>query len=91
MEKLQKLLMIWALVVPALTLANSKEVPFTLDDRDRIIRTEQKLDMLNKSIDDRFETMFSFLYAIVGIFTTLTVSIFGFAFWDRKISISPRW
>jgi hypothetical protein len=27
--------------------------------------------------------------AMIGIFTTMMVSIFGFAFWDRKLSLAP--
>ena len=33
---------------------NNVPVPFTLADRDRIMRTEQKLNSLEKSIDERF-------------------------------------
>ncbi|MCX6278111.1 MAG: hypothetical protein NT004_08440 [Bacteroidetes bacterium] len=37
----------------------------------------------------RFDLLFNFLWAIIGIFTTMMVSIFGFAFWDRKLSLAP--
>jgi hypothetical protein len=99
-------------------MAETKEIPFTLDDRDRIIRTEQKIEALNAKIDSkvegiqgemnarfsavdkqfegfrlemnaRFDQLFSFLWAIIGIFTTMMVSVFGFAFWDRKLSLAP--
>jgi hypothetical protein len=99
-------------------MAETKEIPFTLDDRDRIIRTEQKIEALNVKIDTkvdgiqtemnarfsavdkqfegfrsemnaRFDQLFSFLWAIIGIFTTMMVSVFGFAFWDRKLSLAP--
>jgi len=80
--------------------AETKEIPFTLDDRDRIIRTEQKLEALDAKVDTkvdglrqevnaRFDQLFNFLWAIIGIFTTMTVSVFGFAFWDRKLSLAP--
>jgi len=76
--------------------AETKEIPFTLDDRDRIIRTEQKLEALDAKVDTkvdglrqevnaRFDQLFNFLWAIIGIFTTMTVSVFAFAFWDRKL------
>lgn len=41
-----------------LSVAQDKSVPFTLDDRDRIIRMEQRLDAIEKrfeQIDKRFE------------------------------------
>jgi len=87
--------------------AETKEIPFTLDDRDRIIRTEQGIESVDKKIDSkvdglrsemiaRFETMdkrfdqlFNFLWAFIGIFTSMMVSVFGFAFWDRKLSLAP--
>lgn len=92
------------LFMPVIGVAEIKEIPFTLDDRDRIIRTEQKVESLrtelNSKIDAkfdglrsemnaRFDQLFSFLWAIIGIFTTMMISIFGFAFWDRKLSLAP--
>ena len=96
--------------------ADNKSIPFTLDDRDRIIRTEQKLEALDEKLDvkmdairnefnakidgkvdglrsemnARFEQLFNFLWAMIGIFTTMMVSVFGFAFWDRRLSLAPR-
>ncbi len=96
---------------PLLVQAAGKEIPFTLDDRDRIIRTEQKVESLRteinmkidtkfdglrsemnarfEAIDQRFDQLFNFLWALIGIFTTMMVSVFGFAFWDRKLSLTP--
>jgi len=81
------LLLLFAL--PAFSMAVTKDVPFTLDDRDRITRTEQKIDDLRSEMDARFDQLSNFLWAIIGIFTTMMVSIFGFAFWDRKLSLAP--
>ena len=80
------------LFVPIVIRAEIKEIPFTLDDRDRIIRTEQKIEAVNQridSIDKRFDQLFNFLWAFIGIFTFMMASVFGFAFWDRKLSLSP--
>ena len=61
-----------------------------------MIRTEQRLEAVQAEInarfsgvDKRFDQLFSFLWAIIGIFTTMMVSVFGFAFWDRKLSLAP--
>ncbi len=110
MKTIQKLFLFIVLLVPFLVEAEAKEIPFTLDDRDRIIRTEQKVEALQSqmntrfeavndqfiSVDKRFEAMdkrfdqlFNFLWAIIGIFTTMMISVFGFAFWDRKLSLAP--
>ena len=104
MKTLKQSLLILLFLLPSLLQAMEKEIPFTLDDRDRIIRTEQKVESLrtelNTKIDSkfdglrsemnaRFDQLFNVLWAIIGIFTTMMVSVFGFAFWDRKLSLAP--
>jgi hypothetical protein len=124
MKTLQKITVLFLLVLPHMVDAATNEVPYNMDDRDRIIRTEQKVESLKiemtarfaavdqqfksvdqqfksvdqqfKSVDKRFDAMdkrfdqlFNFLWAIIGIFTAMMVSIFGFAFWDRKLSLAP--
>jgi hypothetical protein len=118
MKTLRKIIGVLLFLLPLFANAGVKEVPFTLDDRDRLIRTEQKLlaldakidmkiDGVNAKIDGvrsemngkidglrsemnaRFDQLFNFLWAIIGLFTTMMISIFGFAFWDRKLSLAP--
>lgn len=111
MKTLKQILLFLLFLLPSLLQAMEKEIPFTLDDRDRIIRTEQKVESLHTElntkidtkvdglrsemtarfevIDERFDQLFGFLWAIIGIFTTMMVSVFGFAFWDRKLSLAP--
>jgi hypothetical protein len=90
-------------LIPFLVKAETKEIPFTLDDRDRIIRTEQEVKSMKtemnvrfeavdkrfEAMDKRFDQLFNFLWAIIGIFTAMMISVFGFAFWDRKLSLAP--
>ncbi|MBC8315631.1 MAG: hypothetical protein ISR57_08340 [Bacteroidales bacterium] len=118
MRTLKKFIGIVLFFLPVLVKAETKEIPFTLSDRDRIIRTEQKVEALDAKIDavfggldatidskvnglrsdmntrfeamdKRFDQLFNFLWAIIGIFTTMMISVFGFAFWDRKLSLAP--
>ena len=96
MKTLKQSLLILLFLLPSLLQAMEKEIPFTLDDRDRIIRTEQKVESLQtemnarfEAIDERFSQLFGFLWAIIGIFTTMLATVFGFAFWDRKLSLAP--
>lgn len=107
MKTTQKIIAFFLLIFPLLGLAKTKEIPFTLDDRDRILRTEQEVQSLKTEMNIRFESvekqivdlrlelnarfdqLFSFLWAFIGIFTTMMVSVFGFAFWDRKLSLDP--
>ena len=39
------------ILIPGFIQAEGKEISFTLDDRDRIIRTEQKVDALEARMD----------------------------------------
>lgn len=118
MKTIQKTILLFLLILPMVGMAETKGIPFTLDDRDRIIRTEQKLETLDINIDTkvdalrtemnarfeavdkqftgfraeisaRFDQLFNFLWAFIGIFTAMMVSVFGFAFWDRKLSLAP--
>jgi hypothetical protein len=100
MKTTHEIIVFFLLLMPVIGMAETKEIPFTLDDRDRIIRTEQKIEALNSKVDmkvdglrsemtARFDQLFNFLWAIIGIFTAMMVSIFGFAFWDRKLSLAP--
>jgi hypothetical protein len=103
MKTVQKISLFFLLWLPTLGLAEIKEIPFTLDDRDRIIRTEQKVESVKTemnarfeavnqrfdAVDKRFDQLFNFLWAFIGIFTAMMVSVFGFAFWDRKLSLAP--
>ena len=85
-ENIQEIFFIFLFFFPLVLKAEVKEIPFTLDDRDRIIRTEQKLESLHSEVNTRFDQLFNFLWAIIEIFTSMMVSVFGFAFWDRKFT-----
>jgi len=51
--------------------------------------TELRKDMNKRFelIDKRFEQLYTFLWIITGIFTTLTASVIAFAYWDRRTII----
>ena len=89
MKTLKKIICIFLFALPVFVRSEVKEIPFTLDDRDRIIRTEQKVESMNVEMNARFDQLFNFLWAIIGIFTAMMVAVFGFAFWDRRLSLSP--
>ncbi|GAB6183726.1 hypothetical protein [Thermodesulfovibrio hydrogeniphilus] len=88
------LLIVFSIATPIYA---SKEVPFTLDDRDRLIRLEAKLYEIDKrfeqidkrfeQIDKRFDDLKTFLWIITGIFTTIMLGNIGFAYWDRRTII----
>jgi len=49
---------------------------------------ELRMDMNKRfeQVDKRFEQMMKFLWIISGIFTTLTATVIGFAYWDRRLA-----
>ncbi len=70
----------------------AKEVPYTLEDRDRLIRVEARLAEIDKRFEDfnkRFESLERQIDRLVMIFTALVVCIIGFALWDRRTMIRP--
>ncbi|MFN7065295.1 MAG: hypothetical protein ACK4OF_04015 [Aquificaceae bacterium] len=63
----------------------AKEVPFTQEDRDRLIRLEVKVENLEKRIDELRGLMlwgFGILFGGMGI-------LIGLVMWDRRTAISP--
>jgi len=67
---------------------------FTQEDRERLVRLEatlkvfmEQVDKRFEQVDKRFEEMMTFLWMLVGIFTTLTAVVIGFAYWDRRTII----
>ena len=77
----------------------AKEVPYTLEDRDRLNRLETKLEQINKrfeQIDKRFEQIEKRLDQLVNIFIGIVAAFagivavtIGFAIWDRRTTLSP--
>jgi len=55
MKKIIVILFFTSLVLQGF--AQSREVPFTLDDRDRIMRTEEKLDALQGEVSIKIESL----------------------------------
>lgn len=76
-----------------------KEGPFTLEDRERIIRMGAKLTDIDKrfeQIDKIFEQVgrqidqfFNFLWILAVIFSPITAGTIGFSIWDRGKVIRP--
>ena len=89
-------------------------VPYTLADRDRLIRLETEIESLRNEINIKFDAMeakfdakfdgndanfdsldkrmtqlFNFLWVLMAMFTVITATTLGFAFWDRKTANKP--
>ena len=79
--------------------AQVQEVPFTLDDRDRIMRTEEQLKSLRNemnakfdAVDQRFESLeskFELNFWLFGILFALILFMMGYIIWDRRTALYP--
>ncbi len=82
---------------------SAKEIPYTLDDRDRLIRIETSLKEFKASVDKRFEAidkrfeaidkrfdqLINIFLGVVAAFAGIVAVTIGFAIWDRKTTLSP--
>jgi hypothetical protein len=83
------------------TMSNAQT--FTQEDRARLIRTETKLEELEKrmvegfeqvdkrfeQVDKRFEDNFTYMGYLITLFGGMFAAIVAFALWDRRTMIRP--
>jgi hypothetical protein len=69
---------------------------FTPENRARMIRTETKLEELEKrmlerfdQVDKRFEDNLSYIGYMIGLFGSMFVLTLAFALWDRRTMVRP--
>lgn len=71
----------------------AKDITYTQEDRDRLIRVETKLDALEKRFDSEIkqlrEDMNSQFNRLAAIFTAIVIFTLGFAIWDRRTMVRP--
>jgi len=53
----------------------------------RLTDLREDMNKRFEQVNQRFEELFTFLWIITGIFTTLTTSVIAFAWWDRRTII----
>jgi len=90
MRKTGLIILFFALTLSAFP--QSQEVPFTLEDRDRIMRTEEKVQSLRNEMNTKFEAVDSkieTLYWGFGIMIALMLFLFGYIIWDRRTALNP--
>jgi uncharacterized protein (UPF0210 family) len=74
----------------------AKDIPYTLEDRDRLIRIETTLKEFREYIDKRFEDinkrldqLINIFIGIVAAFAGIVAVTVGFAIWDRRTALKP--
>ncbi len=73
-----------------------QEVPYTLEDRDRLIRVEATLKEFKESVDKRIEgvdkrieRLETVMMGGFGLLFTSMIGLVGFVLWDRRSALAP--
>ena len=93
-------IVLFILIFPVFSQESNQAVPYTLADRDRLIKVETKIEGLEKRVDlldqnindridrleDKFDTYFTWGFGLVlgAIF-----ALFGFILYDRRTTLAP--
>jgi hypothetical protein len=70
----------------------SKEIPYTLEDRERLIRVEEGIKFVNQRIHDvkeEIRDLKTFILWGFGILFSGMGILMGFVLWDRRTAITP--
>ncbi len=72
-----------------------QEVPYTLEDRDRLIRVEttlkefkESVDKRIDSVDKRIERLETVMMGGFGLLFTSMIGLVGFVLWDRRMALA---
>ena len=71
-------------------------MPYTLEDRDRLIRVEatlkefkESVDKRIDSVDKRVERLETVMMGGFGLLFTSMIGLVGFVLWDRRTALAP--
>ncbi|MCX8113355.1 MAG: hypothetical protein N3E49_09250 [Bacteroidia bacterium] len=77
----------------------NQPVPYTLADRDRLIRVEERLRSLEKEVEgiqaqlarmeSRSDAQFYTLLSLIGLMLASIAGLIGFILWDRRKALEP--
>jgi hypothetical protein len=93
-------LIVALLFISIANISYAKEVPFTLDDRERMVRVEVKVEeglkAVNQKVDDGLRSVnqrIDFLQNIMlggfGVLFSGMIALVGFILWDRRSTLAP--
>ncbi|MDO9288838.1 MAG: hypothetical protein Q7T83_08600 [Thermodesulfovibrionales bacterium] len=94
MKNIKGIMLLAAILIVSFTAVNAfaKNVSFTQDDRDRLIRVEEGLKAVNQRIDDtnkRIDELRDFMLWGFGILFAGMMTLIGFVLWDRRTALAP--
>lgn len=96
------LLIVALLFISIANISYAKEVPFTLEDRERMVRVEVKvkveegLKAVNKKVDgglrsvnQRIDFLQNIMLGGFGVLFSGMIALVGFILWDRRSTLAP--
>jgi hypothetical protein len=103
MRVLQTLVLVLIVITVGPMGGLAQEVPYTLEDRERLIRVETKLEEMIKRFEQRFEQVdkrfeqvevrfgqiITLFLGIIGAFAGVVAVTVSFAVWDRRTALAP--
>ena len=82
-------LMVLLLFIGLVNTSYAKEVPFTLEDRERIVRLEVKLEEGLKAVNQRIDFLQNIIIGGFGVLFSGMIALVGFILWDRRSTLAP--
>lgn len=83
------ILVIIGIVLNTFTVSFAKEVSFTQEDRDRLIRLETRVEEGQKSLQRQIDDLKTLILWGFGILFGGMGMLIGFVIWDRRTALSP--
>ncbi len=90
MKRITLVLIVFILFL--MSVSDAREVPFTQEDSDRLIRLETKVEEGIKGTNQRFEDLRGEVEALRELIYLVIGGIFvliGFVIWDRRTALAP--
>ena len=92
MKKLLLVIITLFITMVSMPLYAAKEISYTQDDRDRLIRMEEAIKGVNYRIDSlekRMENIENLMYILISAIFAQIIGVVGFVLWDRRTALSP--
>ena len=89
MRKSLLLIMVVMTVMGNALSAYARDISFTQEDRDRIIRLEIKVEEGQKSLQRQIDDLYALILWGFGILFGGMGVLIGFVIWDRKTALAP--
>ena len=88
MKKILFIMVVMAIMGNAL-FAYARDISFTQEDRDRIIRLEIKVEEGQKSLQRQIDDLYALILWGFGILFGGMGILIGFVIWDRRTALAP--